>query len=70
MKKLVRRARRAQDSSYRHYAVGGLGIFAGFVFGCLLTVISRGAFEFQYFIAASLVIFFLGLKDDILIISP
>src|SRR3984957_15073871 len=50
--------------------LGGLGIFAGFIFACLLTVHFETAFEFQYFIAASLVIFFLGLKDDILVISP
>lgn len=50
--------------------LGGIGIFAGFVFGCLLTINFKVSFEFQYFIAATLVIFFLGLKDDILIISP
>ena len=50
--------------------LGGLGIFAGFVFGCLLTVHFGQSFDLQYFIAASLVIFFLGLKDDILVISP
>jgi len=50
--------------------LGGLGIFAGFIFGCLLTVHFNQYPELQYFIAASFVIFFLGLKDDILIISP
>jgi len=50
--------------------LGGIGIFAGFVFGCLLTVNFKSSAEFQYFIAATLVIFFLGLKDDILVISP
>src|SRR6202042_308108 len=50
--------------------LGGLGIFAGFIFGCLLTMHFNETSEIQYFIAASLVIFFLGLKDDILIISP
>jgi len=50
--------------------LGGLGIFAGFVFGCLLTLHFSQYSELQYFMAASLVIFFLGLKDDILIISP
>jgi UDP-GlcNAc:undecaprenyl-phosphate GlcNAc-1-phosphate transferase len=49
--------------------LGGIGIFAGFAFGCLLTIHFDQSFEFQYFIAASLIIFFLGLKDDILIIS-
>ncbi len=50
--------------------LGGLAIFGGFVFGCLLTIHFGQSGEFQYFIAASLVIFFLGLKDDILVISP
>lgn len=50
--------------------LGGLGIFAGFVFACLLTLHFSQYSDLQYFIAASLVIFFLGLKDDILIISP
>jgi UDP-N-acetylmuramyl pentapeptide phosphotransferase/UDP-N-acetylglucosamine-1-phosphate transferase len=50
--------------------LGGLGIFAGFVFGCLLTIHFNESADFQYFIAASLVIFFLGLKDDILVITP
>jgi UDP-GlcNAc:undecaprenyl-phosphate GlcNAc-1-phosphate transferase len=50
--------------------LGGLGIFAGFVFGCLLTLHFNQYPDLQYFIAASFVIFFLGLKDDILIISP
>src|SRR5580704_7120841 len=50
--------------------LGGLGIFAGFIFGCLLTMHFNEASEIQYFIASTLVIFFLGLKDDILVISP
>lgn len=51
-------------------SLGGLGIFAGFVISCLLTISFHNASEFQFFIAAALVIFFLGIKDDILIISP
>jgi UDP-N-acetylmuramyl pentapeptide phosphotransferase/UDP-N-acetylglucosamine-1-phosphate transferase len=50
--------------------LGGLGIFAGFIFGSLLTVQFSQNSELQYFIAAAFVIFFLGLKDDILVISP
>ncbi len=50
--------------------LGGLGIFAGFVFGCMLTLHFTQSNDLQYFIAACLVIFFLGLKDDILVISP
>src|SRR5580692_10914204 len=50
--------------------LGGLGIFAGFIFGSLLTLHFGQYADLQYYIAASFVIFFLGLKDDILIISP
>ncbi len=49
--------------------LGGLGIFAGFVIATLLGVPQGGSSELQYFIAASIVIFFLGIKDDILILS-
>lgn len=51
-------------------SLGGLGIFAGFVITCLLAISFQNAAEFQFFMAAALVIFFLGIKDDILIISP
>lgn len=50
--------------------LGGLGIFAGFIFGSLLTIHFNQFPDLQYFIAAAFVIFFLGLKDDILVISP
>lgn len=52
-------------------SLGGLGMFIGFIFSLLLTVsFSTEASEFQYYIAAFLIIFFLGMKDDIIIISP
>src|ERR1700709_1617825 len=51
--------------------LGGLGIFAGFILATLLgTPAGHGASrELQYFAASALVIFFLGIKDDILILS-
>jgi UDP-GlcNAc:undecaprenyl-phosphate GlcNAc-1-phosphate transferase len=51
--------------------LGGLGIFAGFILATLLgTPAVHGASrELQYFAAAALVMFFLGIKDDILILS-
>lgn len=49
--------------------LGGLGIFAGFILATLLNVPLNNP-EFQYFVAASIVIFFLGIKDDIIILSP
>ena len=51
-------------------SLGGLGIFAGFIIACLLAIHFQTSPEFQYFLAATIVIFFLGLKDDILVISP
>ena len=49
--------------------LGGLGIFAGFILATLLGV-PVGSPELQYFVAAAIVIFFLGIKDDILVLSP
>ena len=61
------------DERKVHHAViptlGGLGIFAGFIVASLLGVPSTVPPVFQYFIAAIMVIFFLGIKDDILILS-
>jgi UDP-GlcNAc:undecaprenyl-phosphate/decaprenyl-phosphate GlcNAc-1-phosphate transferase len=49
--------------------LGGLGIFAGFIMGFLMGVPSNLAAEIQFFAAAAIVIFFLGMKDDVLILS-
>jgi UDP-GlcNAc:undecaprenyl-phosphate/decaprenyl-phosphate GlcNAc-1-phosphate transferase len=49
--------------------LGGLGIFAGFIIATLMGVPSGIGSELQYFAAATTVIFFLGLKDDILVLS-
>ena len=51
-------------------SLGGVGIFCGFFFASLLFIPTQSNPEFQYFFAAAVVIFFLGLKDDILIITP
>jgi UDP-GlcNAc:undecaprenyl-phosphate GlcNAc-1-phosphate transferase len=48
--------------------LGGLGIFAGFILASLLGV-PEGSQFLQYFAAAFIVIFFLGIKDDILVLS-
>ncbi len=50
-------------------SLGGVGIFGGFLLASLLSI--QGYFnpEFQYFFAAALVIFFLGLKDDLIALS-
>jgi UDP-GlcNAc:undecaprenyl-phosphate GlcNAc-1-phosphate transferase len=51
-------------------SLGGVGIFGGFILAALLSIqISPHFFEFQYFFAAAFVIFFLGLKDDLIVLS-
>ncbi len=51
-------------------SLGGLGIFVGFTIALLISLKISTAPEFQYYIAAALIIFFVGIKDDILDISP
>ncbi len=54
-------------------SLGGLGIFIGFMIGLLISindVSSKSVAGFQYYIASFLVIFFFGIKDDILVLSP
>ncbi|MES1218170.1 MAG: MraY family glycosyltransferase [Bacteroidota bacterium] len=50
-------------------SLGGVGIFAGFLLASLLSISGYSNPEFQYFFAAALVIFFLGLKDDLIVLS-
>ena len=50
-------------------SLGGVGIFGGFILASLLSIQGQFNFEFQYFFAAAIVIFFLGLKDDLMILS-
>lgn len=50
-------------------SLGGVGIFIGFLLSLLLSIPLQQAPEFQYFCAASVLMFFLGIKDDILILS-
>ncbi len=49
--------------------LGGLGIFAGFILACLMCTPPSSNGQLQFFAGACVVIFFLGLKDDILVIS-
>ncbi len=56
-------------------ALGGIGIFGGFIIATLLIwpnqLSSKISLDnLQYIIAASMIIFFLGMQDDVLIISP
>jgi UDP-N-acetylmuramyl pentapeptide phosphotransferase/UDP-N-acetylglucosamine-1-phosphate transferase len=50
-------------------SLGGVGIFGGFLLASLLSIQGQNNPEFQYFFAAALVIFFLGLKDDLVVLS-
>ncbi len=50
-------------------SLGGVAIFGGFLLASLLSIQGSVNPEFQYFFAAALVIFFLGLKDDLLVLS-
>jgi len=50
-------------------SLGGIGIFAGFIMAVLLAI-PAGWVEFQFVAAAFLVVFFLGIKDDIVVLTP
>jgi len=51
-------------------SLGGLGIFAGFVMALLLCNYTNITQSFQFIIASFMVVFFFGIKDDILVLSP
>jgi len=51
-------------------SLGGVGIFIGFSLAILLSAVHFINAQFNYLFASAFVIFFLGLKDDILILSP
>jgi UDP-N-acetylmuramyl pentapeptide phosphotransferase/UDP-N-acetylglucosamine-1-phosphate transferase len=50
--------------------LGGISIFAGIVMSAALFINSANTNEFLLFIAGMTVLFFIGLKDDILVIDP
>ncbi len=50
--------------------LGGLAIFAGFTITASLLVDSVQISNFQYIIVSVIVVFFVGIKDDILVIAP
>ncbi|MBX2931639.1 MAG: undecaprenyl/decaprenyl-phosphate alpha-N-acetylglucosaminyl 1-phosphate transferase [Chitinophagaceae bacterium] len=52
-------------------SLGGLAIFVAFMTGLLISINTNTLIQgFQYYIAAFMVIFFFGIKDDILVLSP
>ncbi|HEX4956565.1 MAG TPA: MraY family glycosyltransferase [Lacibacter sp.] len=50
-------------------SLGGIGIFAGFILAMLIAI-PVGSVYFQFITAAVMVIFFLGIKDDIVVLTP
>lgn len=50
-------------------SLGGVGIFLGLFLSCLLTITTNQNSEIKFVFASGMVVFFLGLKDDILVIS-
>lgn len=50
-------------------SLGGIGIFIAMTFSSLLSISFKESPEFQYFFAAIFIIFFIGLKDDIIALS-
>ena len=50
-------------------SLGGVGIFSGFFMAALLSITFKFNPEFQYYSAAALVVFILGLKDDIVVLT-
>jgi UDP-GlcNAc:undecaprenyl-phosphate/decaprenyl-phosphate GlcNAc-1-phosphate transferase len=50
-------------------SLGGVGIFLGLFLSSLLTITTNQNAEIKFVFASGMVVFFLGLKDDILVIS-
>lgn len=50
--------------------LGGIAIFASFVFSSLIFTCYESSTYISYLIASCLMIFFIGLKDDIFLLSP
>lgn len=50
--------------------LGGVAIFAGFILAASIWVDVSHFSDFQYIAASSVIMFFIGIKDDILIIAP
>ncbi len=51
-------------------SLGGFSIFAGFIMALLVSAPAQASAGLQYFAAAAFLIYLVGLKDDVLIITP
>ncbi len=50
--------------------LGGIAIFLGFVLATIIVAGTHYLFELIYIVAGLIIVFFMGIKDDILIIDP
>ncbi len=50
--------------------LGGLAIFAGLILSTILFTAIQGEYELKFIIAGLMILFFLGMKDDIFILDP
>lgn len=50
--------------------LGGVAIFIGFIISSVFIAGTTFGFEFNYIFAGAIILFFLGIKDDLLVISP
>ena len=73
----VARAKNLYDSPGRRKphkndvpTLGGAAIFAGLVLAMTLFVDGKLAYQLRYFVAAAIIIFYIGIKDDILGLGP
>ncbi len=69
-KKLYDKPQGRESGSVKIPTLGGLAIFAGIIISLCLYADIALLPEFPYLIAAAVVLFFIGIKDDILIIAP
>ncbi|MBU6159148.1 MAG: undecaprenyl/decaprenyl-phosphate alpha-N-acetylglucosaminyl 1-phosphate transferase [Bacteroidetes bacterium] len=69
MKKLYDLPDDRKIHDYPISSLGGVGIFAGFILAFLLGAPDNSS-EIAFLSAAFLVVFFLGLKDDVIILTP
>ncbi|WP_162852453.1 MraY family glycosyltransferase [Dinghuibacter silviterrae] len=51
-------------------SLGGFGVFAGFLLAVLLAVPFKASAGLQYYAAAGFILFLVGLKDDVVVITP
>jgi UDP-GlcNAc:undecaprenyl-phosphate/decaprenyl-phosphate GlcNAc-1-phosphate transferase len=51
-------------------SLGGFGVFAGFILALLIAVPSTATAGLQYYVGAAFLLYLVGLKDDVVVITP